>query len=386
MIVLFAILQILGPQVIVEGIEKHNPLSDGSILWITESRAPLGFVDEIFGPVKHPYYIVRYNSEDEVPAGISTGTLVSFVPEFASHVLNNKDLYKKGYDASGANDEELSDEEEFSDDEKEAEYKRMLKTEKRGTNEQQPRSRKNKKRNAKNRGEPWINGNPLPQKTPKEADRILPNQDQPRFSPLAAMADHGNFSTPFTVSGTGLAPPLPPLAQAACFNAPPNGIWVNGMPFQQPQGAFFPSGFPMNNMPWPSQNPQQYPYQMPMPNGMPYNQQANPNQGVLSGQPNTLAGIPYAQGHVGQNNFNPIAFGIGFQGQPSQQPGVNIGEQGTTSNGVLMGQNFNVPQSGGIPGNNDARRRQFNQGPSGRGRGSYRRGAGRFARGRGWKQ
>ena len=125
----------LGAQVIVEGVEKHNPLNEGSILWITESRSALGLVDEIFGPVRNPYYIVRYNLESEVPAGIRPGISISFVPEFANHVLNDKSLYSKGYDASGANDEELLEEEEFSDDEKEAEHRKMQRNKKRGTND-----------------------------------------------------------------------------------------------------------------------------------------------------------------------------------------------------------------------------------------------------------
>ncbi|KAJ6801895.1 H/ACA ribonucleoprotein complex non-core subunit NAF1-like [Iris pallida] len=123
---------IFGSRVIIEGSEKHSALNEGSIIWITESRSPLGIVDEIFGPVKSPYYVIRYNSDEEVPTGISVGSAVSFVPEFAESVLNNKDLHKKGYDASGDNDEELSNE-EFSDDEKEAEYRKSLREQKRAT-------------------------------------------------------------------------------------------------------------------------------------------------------------------------------------------------------------------------------------------------------------
>ncbi|KAL5986898.1 hypothetical protein ACLOJK_015232 [Asimina triloba] len=124
--------QIIGAKVIVEGLEKHNPLNEGSILWITATRLPLGLVDEIFGPVKSPYYIVRFNSEEEVPAGMCEGTAISFVAEFANHVLNDTSLYKKGYDASGENDEETFDEAEFSDDEKEAAYRRSLRMAKKG--------------------------------------------------------------------------------------------------------------------------------------------------------------------------------------------------------------------------------------------------------------
>ncbi|XP_010278349.1 PREDICTED: H/ACA ribonucleoprotein complex non-core subunit NAF1-like [Nelumbo nucifera] len=110
------ILSIIGAKV-VEGTEKNNPLNEGSILWITETRLPLGLADEIFGPVKNPYYVVRYNLDKEVPDGISQGTPVSFVEEFANHVLNEKNLYKKGYDTSGENNE-VFDEAEFSDDQR----------------------------------------------------------------------------------------------------------------------------------------------------------------------------------------------------------------------------------------------------------------------------
>lgn len=146
------VLSVIGPKVIVEGMEKHNPLNEGSILWITESRSPLGIIDEIFGPVKNPFYAVRYNNHSEVPSEIKEGSLVSFVPEFAEHILNDSNLYKKGYDASNEYDEELSDEAEFSDDEKEAQYKRMLKMSKRSLNEQKFGSRGNEKEKTKNRG------------------------------------------------------------------------------------------------------------------------------------------------------------------------------------------------------------------------------------------
>ncbi|KAL1811574.1 hypothetical protein ACET3Z_021639 [Daucus carota] len=69
---------IVGAQVIVDGVEKHGPLNEGSILWITEKRSPLGKVDEIFGPIKNPYYTVRYNSGNDVPTGIQQGERKQF--------------------------------------------------------------------------------------------------------------------------------------------------------------------------------------------------------------------------------------------------------------------------------------------------------------------
>ena len=52
---LFTGYTVIGTQVIVEGIEKHDPLNACSVLWMTEGRTPLGIVDEIFGPMRNPF-------------------------------------------------------------------------------------------------------------------------------------------------------------------------------------------------------------------------------------------------------------------------------------------------------------------------------------------
>lgn len=165
-----SLFQILGDRVIVEGSVKHNPLNEGSILWITQTRSPLGLVDEVFGPVKSPFYLIRHNSDEDVPPGISVGTTVSFVTEFASYVLNNNNaVYQKGYDLG---EDEVDDEVEFSDDEKEAEYRRALRQAKRGSNnphDKQPgpaKSRKNvnlPKKNDRNFTPQFSNPNVQPQ-------------------------------------------------------------------------------------------------------------------------------------------------------------------------------------------------------------------------------
>ncbi|XP_024532745.1 H/ACA ribonucleoprotein complex non-core subunit NAF1 isoform X2 [Selaginella moellendorffii] len=127
---------IVEAMIIVEGDENHQALDEGSILWLTDSRAPLGFIDEVFGPVKKPFYVVRFNDVTEVPKEARESARVAFVPDFARTVLKNENLFKKGYDASGVDDEELSDDEvEFSDDEKEAEFKRERAKAKRKTRE-----------------------------------------------------------------------------------------------------------------------------------------------------------------------------------------------------------------------------------------------------------
>nr|KYP68830.1 H/ACA ribonucleoprotein complex non-core subunit NAF1 [Cajanus cajan] len=301
---------IVGAQVIVEGVETHDPLNEGSILWLTESRKPLGLVDEIFGPVKNPFYIVRYNSESEVPDGIHGETLVSFVPEFAAHVLNNKDLYKKGYDASGANDEELSDEMEFSDDEQEAEYKRMREMTKRGVNEQNHINRK------------------------KNRKKFLPREHKARATPAAPLPDHGNCPPSFpylNAAGTGQVPSFPHLNAAPNFT--PNGVWTNGTAFPQQlqSSAMLPNGLPANGMPWFPQNTQISP-QLPM-QGVPFfQQQLHPNQGSLSTtmqpgmQSNMFGQSMYATG-LGQNQ---MTFGMGLPFSQMQPP-IFAAQQGFPS-------------------------------------------------------
>lgn len=122
--------------------------------------------------MKNPYYIVRYNSDSEVPAGIQQGALISFVPEFVNHVLNNGNVYTKGYVASGENDEELSNEAEFTDDEEEAKYRRVLKMSKRGTKENNVDYRKEHKKKFKNQGGQWESNRPKAKQPNVSVDQV----------------------------------------------------------------------------------------------------------------------------------------------------------------------------------------------------------------------
>ncbi|KAG8363087.1 hypothetical protein BUALT_BualtUnG0005600 [Buddleja alternifolia] len=357
--------------VIVEGVEKHNPLSEGSILWITESRLPLGIVDEIFGPVKNPYYIVRYNSESEVPPGIQQGsTLISFVQEFANHILNDKSLYQKGYDASGENDEEISDDLEFSDDEKEAEYKRMLKMKKRGTSESnnKPVTKRNEKRQFKKQ-----TGNP--------------NRNRAHPTEKTQLNQENHMGSSGLGPGLGgdqpVVPPFPQGAVGPTF-CPPNGIWSNGFQHQQQQSLGLPNGLPANGMLWMQQQNQQQPYQLyqaPLQTGVNFQQQ----------QMSTVPGMPF--------NFNPLCGQPNFVGAPGfapwptclpqtllNQPQFGMGlpgqhEQAVQSQGSQISHNMQPS-----PGNSE-KPLNFNQsrggGGGGGGRRGHHRGRGRFGGGRG---
>nr|GMD31930.1 H/ACA ribonucleoprotein complex non-core subunit NAF1-like [Ipomoea batatas] len=373
---------IIGAQVIVEGVEKHNPLNEGSILWITESRSPLGIVDEIFGPVKNPYYIVRYNSENDVPVGIQQGTSVSFVQEFANHVLNDKNIYKKGYDASGDNDEELSEEAEFSDDEKEAEYKRLMKMKKRGTSEQKFGNKSMDKKKVKNRPVNQKQNQAFAPQTSTgnvSGNLSVPvDQSQQCVPPFAASGDQrNNVSTGGQAQGSGNGPwsdpALPQMAQFHSYGAPSSGLGMNGIPCQQPQNAglpsfpaptqspgfvtppgvltagvppqqqqqrmAFPGVFPAINMQWPQQSHPHPVFQMPFPNMLPLQQQMNAGQMFPSNfMPGGQPGFNTGSVALGQGIFNQPPFGLGLHNQSTPLP-MNSGQQVVPPNGPQSGSN-----------------------------------------------
>ncbi|KAF7823036.1 H/ACA ribonucleoprotein complex non-core subunit NAF1 [Senna tora] len=351
------VMSIMGAKVIVEGQDKHCPLDEGSILWMTEIRKPLGLVDEVFGPVKNPYYVVRYNSENEVPAGVCGGASISFVPEFANHVLNNKDVCKKGYDASGSNDE--SSDSEFSDDEKEDEYRRKHSVTKRGINDKNPANGKNNRR--KNDQNPAYRTN-YRKKGPVKTGAIpaIPGIGQ----------GPNNADT--------IAPPCPPPPSVNPYSAA-NGIQTNGCLPSQPQPALFPNGFPTNGASWFSQNPPST-FQFPVPE-IPFQHQFNFNPTQVSLSANMFPGVPqpniYAQPTYGQEFMGQNQMGFGLNSHPHQQfqPPIRAGEQGVQFNPMQLERNRNMRPSTSIPGNGYGGPVQFHPGAyGGRGRTTFQRG------------
>ncbi|KAG6384224.1 hypothetical protein SASPL_155975 [Salvia splendens] len=279
------VLSMIGAQVIVEGVEKHDPLNEGSILWITESRSPLGIIDEIFGPVKNPFYI-------------------------------------KGYDASNENDEELSEDGEFSDDEKEAEYRRMMKMKKRGANDYKPNNKRKEKRQQKNQRRSWNNNNSTAQTPPGGEDQRF----APRVGTPSNQDSHhqGSGSRQGSVGDQGVIPPsFPHRPQAQAF-PPPNGSWNNGFPQHQQLNANLLAGLPPNGMLWMQQN---LPYLYPT--GAPFQQQI----GMIPGMPpnfNPMAGLPNIGGIIPPwpMDQNTSQFAVqGRQGPPQPQFGAQ-GQQG----------------------------------------------------------
>ncbi|KAG1347150.1 H/ACA ribonucleoprotein complex non-core subunit NAF1 [Cocos nucifera] len=385
--------EILANRVIVNGSVKHNPLNEGSILWITETRSPLGPVDEIFGPVKNPYYVVRYNSGQELPVGISVGTAVSFVMEFANCILNAKQLHKKGYDASGEHDEELMDEVEFSDDEKEGEYKRSLQQAKRDCNVRPHGNQEfvsdTKRTNYKNATVQEDMPAPAPhasvamsqllpgvpgslQTTPGASNLGQsnvssfqagnPSMSAPAVIPSAVQADSG-FSDlsrqslqqqPNAVSAFGFPPHQQPNA-ASTHGFPlqqqPNAIWTHGFPPQQQPNAIWADGFPSQQQPNASLGNAFPPQQQPnasWSNAFPPHQQPNASWGNAfppQQQPTAYWGLGYAlqqqPNAIWNHGFPPQQQSMGMQGgflgnvSPVQQPGDN------TYNHLHQNQAFN---------------------------------------------
>eukprot|EP01039_Chlorochromonas_danica_P007587 gene7588-8387_t len=114
----------------------YAPLKEGSLL-CSEEGAVLGAVQEVFGPVTEPFYIVRF-PKDSVTTAITTlftpNTTVYTAKEHASF-LTASDVQAlktiKGSDASNAFDEEPGEDEvEYSDDEEEQAAKKAKKVQK----------------------------------------------------------------------------------------------------------------------------------------------------------------------------------------------------------------------------------------------------------------
>ncbi|KAH9609098.1 hypothetical protein KSS87_004464, partial [Heliosperma pusillum] len=419
------VLSVLGTQVVVEGSEKHNPLSEGSILWIAERRLPLGIIDEIFGPVKTPYYIIRYNSESEVPSDMQNGLKIGFVPEFVDHVLNDKNLYQKGYDASGENDEEICDETEFSDDEKEAEYKKMVKMSKRENNNESERlgNKKNRK-NVKSRENSSTNNNNNNQPStslPPTVRQPQPNQLQQQLRPPSPFFSQGNQSrTPTFVPGFSGGPRAQSLGhgnQQSSFPMGPvflggsnsstqmpqpaqpllNSNWGNGMPPHHPNMAMaISNGFRPNGMPWLQQNQQMYPIGNPgqFQQQFDLSQLVTGSNGSSLGPINFNAGSPNSPwpGMMGANLSFQAPFMAGAPNFNAGAPNVQLPMfSGFLPNGPQQPERlgYNFPPATSFSGNEEVSS-QTRQGVSsgrgrgrGRGRTSFQHRGGRFRGGRG---
>lgn len=122
---------ILEKLVVVASFKNKPPLDLDSVLFMKDCL-PLGAIFETFGPVKQPFYSIRFNSSEEISSrGIQIGFPVYFLPQqtkpTTKYVFVKDLLSAKGSDASWKDDEEPPAEFlEFSDDEEERKFKREL--------------------------------------------------------------------------------------------------------------------------------------------------------------------------------------------------------------------------------------------------------------------
>ncbi|KAF5897200.1 coiled-coil domain-containing protein, partial [Clarias magur] len=126
---------IVDQLVIVESKKDTPPLNDDSVLF-TKDRVSIGRVFEVFGPVCQPYYILRFNSQDDIQQKeLKITEPVYFAPkikDFTEYIFVEQIKQAKGSDASWKNDQEPPPEAlDFSDDEKERMAKQKLKTQRR---------------------------------------------------------------------------------------------------------------------------------------------------------------------------------------------------------------------------------------------------------------
>lgn len=113
-----------------------QPLDEESVLCL-EDRTVIGCVDEVFGPVMMPMYLVRFESAEKMPARATVvGTVVYYATEHTTYIVP-ADIQDKGTDASNIFDEE-TDETVYSDDEAESAAKRQHRKRTRGGNAAEP--------------------------------------------------------------------------------------------------------------------------------------------------------------------------------------------------------------------------------------------------------
>ncbi|OQR98651.1 H/ACA ribonucleoprotein complex non-core subunit NAF1 [Achlya hypogyna] len=126
-----------GASVTIQAQPHQAILDEGSVLCLS-NRVVLGCVDEVFGPVKMPLYLIRFESADDIPATAVVSAPVFYAAQHAKYVETSK-LNTKGSDASNLYDEEVGvGEADYSDDEMEAEANRKKKAAKRKLNPEAP--------------------------------------------------------------------------------------------------------------------------------------------------------------------------------------------------------------------------------------------------------
>lgn len=123
---------IIEQLVIIESMTNVPPVNEETVIFKTD-RQTAGKIFEIFGPVAHPFYVLRFNSSEHIEnKGIKIKDTMYFAPsmkDFTQYIFTEKLKQDRGSDASWKNDQEPPPEAlDFSDDEKEKEAKQRKKS------------------------------------------------------------------------------------------------------------------------------------------------------------------------------------------------------------------------------------------------------------------
>lgn len=123
---------IIEQLVIIESMTNLPPVNEETVIFKSDRQAA-GKIFEIFGPVAHPFYVLRFNSSEHIESkGIKIKDTMYFAPsmkDFTQYIFTEKLKQDRGSDASWKNDQEPPPEAlDFSDDEKEKEAKQRKKS------------------------------------------------------------------------------------------------------------------------------------------------------------------------------------------------------------------------------------------------------------------
>ncbi|NWU74142.1 NAF1 protein, partial [Onychorhynchus coronatus] len=122
---------IIEQLVVIESLRGLPPVNEDSVIF-KEDRQAAGKIFEVFGPVLHPFYVLRFNSSEHIKEkGINVQDSMYFAPaveDFTQYIFTEELKKEKGSDASWKHDQEPPPEAlDFSDDEKEREAKQKKK-------------------------------------------------------------------------------------------------------------------------------------------------------------------------------------------------------------------------------------------------------------------
>ncbi|XP_018419413.1 PREDICTED: H/ACA ribonucleoprotein complex non-core subunit NAF1 isoform X2 [Nanorana parkeri] len=285
---------IIDQLVIVESLHDIPPLNEDTVVF-NGNRLAVGKIFEIFGPVPHPFYVLRFNSKDHVErTGVEIKDTLYFAPavkDFTQYIIPDALKREKGSDASWTNDQEPPAEAlDYSDDEKEKEAKQKKKSQNAGKKKQKAENEKSSSSQESNqfyRGQkfsrPYSRNVSAPRFSNGRGSHMQENTFRQRQEPYFPPHYQGQhmMHQPYAYHST--SPPDYSVTYANNGHQPPQPPFYE---HYQNMQHFPASPFPPPHMIWPEQN-MHFPYMQnyclppppppPPPPPAPYPIQGDPN-------------------------------------------------------------------------------------------------------------